>query len=68
MKSLLHADTKVTLLIQYYFEKHLSLIVSLTGKKAQASSLFKSQLPMMVFLPFIMYTEMDVNFLGLYIP
>ena len=67
--SLLDSDSDVTLLRQAYFEKHLlPKIQEATGEKAKAHQLFHLTVANNGQLPVKMYTELDINFLGLKVP
>ena len=67
--SLLDLGSDVTLLRQAYFEKHLlPKIQEVTGEKAEAHQLFHLMVTNDGQLPVKMYTELDVNFLGLKVP
>ena len=64
--SLLDLGSDVTLLRQAYFEKHLlPKIQEATGEKAEAHQLFHLTVANNGQLPAKMYTEFDINFLGL---
>ena len=64
--SLLDSGSDVTLLRQSYFEKHLlPKIQAVTSEKAKAHQLFHLMVANDGHLPVKMYTELDVNFLGL---
>ena len=58
----------VTLLRQCYFEKHLPKIQVVTSEKAEAHQLFHLTITNDGQLPVKMYTELDINFLGLKVP
>ena len=59
----------MTLLRQAYFEKHLlPKIQAVTGEKAEAHQLFHLTVANDGQLPVKMYTELDINFLGLKVP
>ena len=67
--SLLDLGSDVMLLRQAYFEKHLLLkIQAATGEKAEAHQLFHLTVTNDGQLPVKMYTELDINFLGLKVP
>ena len=67
--SLLDLGSDVTLLRQAYFEKHLlPKIKEATGEKAKAHQLFHLTVANNGQLPVKMYTELDINFLGLKVP
>ena len=67
--SLLDSGSDVMLLRQAYFEKHLlSKIQEATGEKAKAHQLFHLTVTNDGQLPVKMYTEPDINFLGLKVP
>ena len=67
--SLLDLGSDVTLLRQAYFEKHLlPKIQVVTGEKAEAHQLFHLTVANNGQLPVKMYTELDINFLGLKVP
>ena len=67
--SLLDSGSDVTLLRQAYFEKHLlPKIQAVTGEKAKAHQLFHLTVANNGQLPVKMYTELDINFLGLKVP
>ena len=67
--SLLDSGSDVTLLRQAYFEKHLlPQIQEATGEKAEAHQLFHLTVANNGQLPVKMYTELDINFLGLKVP
>ena len=67
--SLLDLGSDVTLLRQAYFEKHLlPKIKEVTGEKAKAHQLFHLTVANNGQLPVKMYTELDINFLGLKVP
>ena len=67
--SLLDLGNDVTLLRQSYFEKHLlPKIQVVTSEKAEAHQLFHLMVANDGQLPVKMYTELDVNFLGLKVP
>ena len=67
--SLLDLDSDMTLLRQAYFEKHfLPKIQVATGEKAKAHQLFHLTVANDGQLPVKMYTELDINFLGLKVP
>ena len=67
--SLLDSDSDVMLLRQSYFEKHLlPKIQVVTSEKAKAHQLFQLTVTNDGQLPVKMYTELDVNFLGLKVP
>ena len=67
--SLLDSGSDVMLLRQAYFEKHLlPKIQEVTGEKAKAHQLFHLTVANNGQLPVKMYTELDINFLGLKVP
>ena len=67
--SLLDSGSDVTLLRQAYFEKHLLPKIQVaTGEKAEAHQLFHLTVANDGQLPVKMYTELDINFLGLKVP
>ena len=68
--SLLDLGSDVMLLRQAYFEKHLlpKIQVAVTGEKAKAHQLFHLTVTNDGQLPVKMYTELDINFLGLKVP
>ena len=67
--SLLDSGSDVMLLRQSYFEKHLlPKIQGVTGEKAEAHQLFHLMVTNDGQLPVKMYTELDINFLGLKVP
>ena len=67
--SLLDSGSDVTLLRQAYFEKHLLPKIQVaTGEKAKAHQLFHLTVTNDGQLPVKMYTELDINFLGLKVP
>ena len=67
--SLLDLGSGVTLLRQAYFEKHLlPKIQEATGEKAKSHQLFYFTIVNDGQLPVKMYTELDINFLGLKVP
>ena len=67
--SLLDLGSDVMLLRQSYFEKHLlPKIQVVTSEKAEAHQLFHLMVANDGQLPVKMYTELDVNFLGLKVP
>ena len=67
--SLLDLGSDVMLLRQAYFEKHLlPKIQEATGEKAKAHQLFHLMVTNNGQLPVKMYTELDINFLGLKVP
>ena len=67
--SLLDLGSDVMLLRQAYFEKHLlPKIQVVTGEKAKAHQLFHLMVTNDGQLPVKMYTELDINFLGLKVP
>ena len=66
--SLLDLGSDVMLLRQAYFEKHLPRIQEATGEKAEAHQLFHLTVANNGQLPVKMYTELDINFLGLKVP
>ena len=67
--SLLDSGSDVMLLRQAYFEKHLlPKIQEATGEKAEAHQLFHLTVANSGQLPVKMYTELDINFLGLKVP
>ena len=67
--SLLDSGSDVMLLRQSYFEKHLlPKIQGVTGEKAEAHQLFHLTVTNDGQLPVKMYTELDINFLGLKVP
>ena len=64
--SLLDLGSDVMLLRQAYFEKHLlPKIQEVTGEKAKAHQLFHLTVANNGQLPVKMYTELDINYLGL---
>ena len=64
--SLLDSGSDVMLLRQAYFEKHLLPKIQVaTGEKAKAHQLFHLTVTNDGQLPVKMYTELDINFLGL---
>ena len=64
--SLLDLGNNVMLFRQSYFEKHLlPKIQAVTGEKADAHQLFHLMVANNGQLPGKMYTELDINFLGL---
>ena len=64
--SLLDLGSDVTLVRQAYFEKHLLPKIQVaTGEKAKAHQLFHLTVANDGQLPVKMYTELDINFLGL---
>ena len=64
--SLLDSDSEVTLLRQSYFKKHLLPKIQVaTSEKAEAHQLFHIMVNNDGQLPVKMYTELDINFLGL---
>ena len=64
--SLLDLGSEVTLLRQSYFEKHLLPKIQVaTGEKVDAHQLFHLTVANDGQLPVKMYTELDINFLGL---
>ena len=67
--SLLDLGSEVMLLRQSYFEKHLlPKIQAATSEKADAHQLFHLTVANDGQLPVKMYTELDINFLGLKVP
>ena len=62
---LLDSGSEVTLLRQSYFEKHLPKIQVATSEKAHAHQLFHLTVTNDGQLPVKMYTELDINLLGL---
>ena len=67
--SLLDSGSKVMLLRQSYFEKHLlPKIQAATSETAKAHQLFHLMVANDGQLPGKMYTELDINFLGLKLP
>ena len=67
--SLLNSGSDVMLLRQAYFEKHLlPKIQDVTGEMAKAHQLFHLTVANNGQLPVKMYTELDINFLGLKVP
>ena len=67
--SLLDSGSDVMLLRQAYFEKHLlPKIQEATGEKAKAHQLFHLTVTNNGQLPVKMYSEFDINFLGLRVP
>ena len=67
--SLLDLGSDMTQLRQAYFEKHLlPKIQAATGEKAKAHQLFHLTVANDGQLPVKMYTELDINFLGLKVP
>ena len=67
--SLLDLGSEVTLLRQSYFEQHLlPKIQVVTGEKTEAHQLFHLTVANDGQLPVKMYTELDINFLGLKLP
>ena len=67
--SLLDLGSDMTLLRQAYFEKHLlPKIQAVTGEKAKPHQLFHLTVTNNGQLPVKMYTELDINFLGLKVP
>ena len=67
--SLLDLGSDVMLLRQSYFEKHLlPKIQAATGEKANAHQLFHLTVANDGKLPVKMYTELDINLLGLKVP
>ena len=67
--SLLDSGSDVPLLRQSYFEKHLLPKIQVaTSEKAKAHQLFHLMVANDGQLPVKMYTELDVNFLGLKVP
>ena len=67
--SLLDLGSDVMLLRQAYFEKHLLPKIQVaTGEKAEAHQLFHLTVANNGQLPVKMYTELDINFLGLRVP
>ena len=67
--SLLDSGSNVMLLRQAYFEKHLlPKIQEVTGEKAEAHQLFHLTVANNGQLPVKMYTELNINFLGLKVP
>ena len=66
---MLDSGSDVMLLRQAYFEKHLlPKIQEATGEKAEAHQLFHLTVANSGQLPVKMYTELDINFLGLKVP
>ena len=69
ISSLLDAGSKVTLLWQSYFDKHILPKNKLaTGEKASAHTLFKLMVANDGQIPIKMYTESNITFLGLKMP
>ena len=67
--TLLDSGSDMTLLRQAYFEKHLlPKIQVMTGEKAKAHQLFHLMVANNGQLAVKMYTELDINFLGLKVP
>ena len=67
--SFLDLGSDVMLLRQSYFEKYLlPKIQGVTGEKAKAHQLFHLMVTNDRQLPVKMYTELDINFLGLKVP
>ena len=67
--SLLDSGSEVTLLRQSHFEKHLLPKIQVaTSEKAKAHQLFHLMVTNDGQLPVKMYTELDINFLGLRVP
>ena len=67
--SLLDLGSDMMLLRQAYFEKHLlPKIQAVTSEKAKAHQLFHLTVANDGQLPIKMYTELDINFLGLRVP
>ena len=67
--SLLDSSSKVTLLQQSYFNKHILPKIKLaTGEKADAHNLFKLTVANDGQMPIKMYTELDLIFWGLKVP
>ena len=67
--SLLDSSSKVTLLQQSYFNKHiLPKIKPATGEKADVHNLFKLMVANDGQMPVKMYTELDLTSLGLKVP
>ena len=67
--SLLDSGSDVMLLRQAYFEKHLlPKIQAVTSEKAKTHQLFHLMVTNDGHLPVKMYTELDINFLGLKVP
>ena len=66
---LLDSGSDVMLLRQSYFEKHLLPKIQVaTGEKANTHQLFHLMVTNDEQLPVKMYTELDINFLGLKVP
>ena len=67
--SLLDSGSKVTLLQQLYFNKHILPKIKLTtGEKANTHNLFKLTVANDGQMPIKMYTELDITFWGLKVP
>ena len=67
--SLLDSGSKVTLLWQSYFNKHVLPKIKLaTAEKANTHNLFKLTVANDGQMPIKMYTELDLTFLGLKVP
>ena len=67
--SLLDSSSKVTLLQQSYFDKHIPPKIKLaTGEKFSAHNLFKLTVASDGQMPIKMYMELDLTFLGLKVP
>ena len=67
--SLLDSGSEVTLLRQSYFEKHLLPKIQVaTSENANKHQLFHLMVTNDGQLPVNMYTELDINFLGLKVP
>ena len=67
--SLLDLGSDMTLLRKAYFEKHLLPKIQVaTGEKAKVHQLFHLTVANDGQLPVKMYTELDINFLGLKVP
>ena len=67
--SLLDSGSEVMLLRQSYFEQHLLPKIQVaTSEKAKAHQLFHLMVANEGQLPVKMYTELDINFLGLKVP
>ena len=67
--SLLDSSSKVTLLWQLYFNKHILPKIKLaTGEKADTCNLFKLTVANDEQMPNKMYTELDITFLELKVP
>ena len=66
---LLDSGSKVTLLWQSYFDKHILPKIKLeTGEKADAHNLFRLTVANDGQMPIKMYTELDLTFWGLKVP